>query len=73
MSSYTWSIYDISHVGYTYEMEQLLVFRNREYKVTQPLGIRVSFSQFCELSELVIEVLTKIWKELGFLANVLLA
>jgi hypothetical protein len=54
-------------------MEQLLVFRNREYKVTQPLGIRVSFSQFCELSELVIEVLTKIWKELGFLANVLLA
>jgi hypothetical protein len=51
-------------------MEQLLVFRNTEY-VTQPLGIRISFSQFCELSGLVIEVLTKIWKELGFLACVL--
>jgi len=53
-------------------MEQLLVFRNTE-KVTQPLGIRISFSQFCELSGLVIEVLTKFWKELGFLASVLLA
>jgi hypothetical protein len=42
--------------------------------VTQALGIRISFSQFCELrSGLVIEVSTKIWKELGFLANVLLA
>jgi hypothetical protein len=52
-------------------MEQLLVFRNREYKLTQALGIRISFPQFCELSGLVIEVLTKFWKELGFLANVL--
>jgi hypothetical protein len=35
--------------------------------------MRISSSKFCELSGLVIEVLTKIWKELGFLANVLLA